>query len=297
MSGASRPERHLIIGAGQVGTALSKSLSALLNPVRLLVHSEYDLREPAKLESILDSEDFDRVWLTAAITNVDWCEEHPDEAFAVNAVAPGEIARICSDRGLSLVHFSTDYVFDGLSNGKTRNKPYIESDATNPLNEYGRAKLQGEKLVAAGHPSASIVRTSAVYAPAGTNFFKAILGKFHEMGSVEVVSEQFVSLTYAPHLADWLAAFHKQLPQGIFHVAGSGAASWFEIARAAFGLLGLPESGVLPTGAGIPDRPARRPAYSVLGSEVLPAFSFPFLPSWLEGLSSWAAESKLMGNS
>ena len=287
-----RNTRHLVIGAGQVGKALNDVLSAQKYPVRMIDRTTLDLSEPEKLSQVLSSEEFDAVWLTAAETRVDWCEANREHTFNVNAVAPGKIADICRGRGLKLVHFSTDYVFSGIENGGLREHPYLETDAPAPLQVYGESKLESERRVLNEHPEATVVRTSAVFAGGGRNFFSAILDRSKLGEKISVVDDQVVSPTFALHLAIWLASRFPYLPAGVIHLAGQGEASWFRLAQTAYELLGLDPREIKPAKSGDTGRPTKRPAYSALASTVLPARALPGLPPWLEGLSAWAAGEK-----
>ncbi len=282
--------RHLIIGAGQIGSSLEAALASLKYPVRTLRRKDFDLNRPRELEKVFAGEEFDYVWLTAAETRVDWCEDNPEYSMKVNAESPGEVAIICGANGARLFHFSTDYVFSGFDNGQIRSRPYLETDEPSPLSVYGRSKLEGERRALEGSANVTIIRTSGVFSSSRHNFFRAVLSKANEGIPFEVVSDQVTSPTYAPHLAIWLAARQADLPTGILHLAAAGGCNWFEAARAALELAGQNPNLVRESTSDKIGRRAKRPPYSLLGSGVLPFCGLPGLPGWLEGLSAWAAE-------
>jgi dTDP-4-dehydrorhamnose reductase len=169
-----------------------------------------------------------------------------------------------------VVYFSTDYVFDG-----TKGAPYVESDVPNPLNEYGRSKLAGEGEIAEGW----IVRTSWLFGPTGRNFVRTMLALAAERDEVRVVADQLGSPTYVGHLAAATKSI-VGLPQGLWHVAADGHCTWAAFAAAIFEEAGA-RCRVVPISSKELNRPAPRPAYSVLRSERPEA---PRLPHWREGL-------------
>ena len=284
-----RATRHLVIGAGQIGKALESELAELRYPVRMLTRAEFDLERPAALESVFGGEEFDYVWLTAAETRVDWCEDNAEYTAKVNAFAPGVIAKICAKYGAKLFFFSTDYVFSGMEGAEIRGVPYLESSRPSPVSVYGEAKLKGESAVLGAGMGFTVVRTSGVFVAGGRNFFESVANKAKSGGDLKIVGDQVISPTNAIHLASWLAARYRELPGGIVHLAAAGGCSWFEAARAALGFIGIKGANLLETTSAELGRKAKRPAYSVLGSEVLPKCGLPGLPSWLEGVAAWAS--------
>jgi dTDP-4-dehydrorhamnose reductase len=202
----------------------------------------------------------------AAWTNVDRAEEDPQEAAAVNVGGTAHAAEL----GVPLVYYSTDYVFDGSKDG-----PYVESDAPNPISVYGRTKLHGE--AAAGEGS-WIVRTSGLFGASGTNFLRTILQLGKEQEELAVVDDQRTSPTYVGHLA---VATRELLsrPPGIWHLAAQGDCTWAEFAEAIVDEAGL-DTRVRRISSAEAGRAAQRPAYSVLRSEK----DAPVLPHWRDGL-------------
>jgi dTDP-4-dehydrorhamnose reductase len=211
----------------------------------------------------------------AAYTNVDAAEADEATATLVNGDAAGNVARACAAAGARLVHVSTDYVFDG-----SKREPWIESDATSPLGAYGRSKLHGEDLVRAELPDHAIVRTAWLFGPHGPNFVSTMLRLASERDEVQVVTDQVGSPTFAGHLAPALVDMAERTDTGIFHGAGSGSCSWYELTLEAYDAAGV-ACRVLPTTAEQFARPAPRPAYSVLGSEREHPIT---LPPWQEGV-------------
>ena len=216
----------------------------------------------------------------AAYTNVDAAEADEATATLVNGDAAGNVARACAAAGARLVHVSTDYVFDG-----SKREPWIESDATSPLGAYGRSKLHGEDLVRAELPDHAIVRTAWLFGPHGPNFVSTMLRLATERDEVQVVTDQVGSPTFAGHLAPALVDMAERTDTGIFHGAGAGSCSWYELTLEAYDAAGV-ACRVLPTTAEQFARPAPRPAYSVLGSEREHPIT---LPPWQEGVRAHLA--------
>jgi dTDP-4-dehydrorhamnose reductase len=253
----------LVTGAGgQLGRALVEAFAA--DETVPLPHAAWDVAMPAPL---LEAPDL--VLHAAAWTDVDGAEADPQGAAAVNVGGTANVAAL----GAPLVYFSTDYVFDG-----EKRAPYVESDAPNPLSAYGRTKLLGE---AAAGDRAWILRSSWLFGATGHNFVRTMLRLGSEREEVSVVDDQRGCPTYVVHLAE---AVHElvslTLPHGTWHLAADGDCTWAELAAAIFEEAGL-SCRVRPISSAELDRPAARPAYSVLRSERPEA---PRLPHWHEGL-------------
>ena len=185
-----------------------------------------------------------------------------------------------------LLHVSTDYVFDG-----ERQRPYDEWDEVHPLSEYGRSKLAGEREVAAHAPSWAVVRTSWVFGRRGTDLVSWAFGQ-HERGELHgVFADQWSVPTYAPDLAALLARFAVGRTQGLFHVtSGSEATTRHELVTAALRARGLDADGVAPITQVAADRPARRPAYSVLDNRALRLSGLPALRSWRDAIAEYVED-------
>jgi dTDP-4-dehydrorhamnose reductase len=208
-------------------------------------------------------------------------------ALAVNGTGAGNVARAAAEVGARVVHLSSDYVFDGHREpaaGGSR-EPWLESDPTGPLSQYGRSKLRGEEEVAAATPEHAIVRTSWLFGAGGRNFVDTMLRLAGERDEVSVVTDQIGCPTYAGHLAGALVELAERREFGIHHVAGAGWCSWYELAIEAFDQAGVP-CRVLPTTSESFASVARRPAWSVLGSERAEPLT---LPAWQEGVRAHLA--------
>ena len=201
----------------------------------------------------------------AAFTAVDRAEREPELARAVNGRAPTVLAEEARRAGAYLVHFSTDYVFDGA-----KRQPYVETDATRPLQVYGRSKLEGEEGIRASGCRHVILRTSGVYAHRGRNFVLAILARGRAEGRLRVVADQHGAPTWARDVAGVVAALLRlpTPPEGTFHAAAGGATTWHEFAREILRLAGSTAKLEAVTTAQYPTASAR-PAYTVLDSSKL----------------------------
>jgi dTDP-4-dehydrorhamnose reductase len=253
--------RILITGAGgQLGRALQETFADA--DVVALTHADWDVTLPPPELDPAPS----LVLHAAAWTDVDGAEADPQGAAAVNVGGTRHVAEL----GAPLVYFSTDYVFDGR-----KGEPYVESDAPNPLSAYGRTKLHGE---AAAGEEAWVVRSSGLFSESGTNFVTTMLKLGRERDEVAVVDDQRTAPTYVGHLA---AASRELLdrPSGIWHLAAAGDCTWADFAQAIFEEAGL-GARVRRISSAELGRGARRPAYSVLRSEM----GGPALPHWREGL-------------
>jgi dTDP-4-dehydrorhamnose reductase len=209
----------------------------------------------------------------AAYTDVDGAEADPEGAHAVNEHG----ARNVAEAAARVVYVSTDYVFDG-----SKPAAYVESDAVNPLSAYGRSKLAGERATLTASPHSLIVRSSWLFGAGGRNFVETMLRLGEERDEVKVVDDQVGCPTFTGHLADALLGLADGHGHGFLHVAGAGACSWYEFARAIFERAGLATEPRPCTTAEFP-RPAPRPANSALASER----GAPELPSWQDGLDAY----------
>jgi dTDP-4-dehydrorhamnose reductase len=217
----------------------------------------------------------------AAYTNVDGAEADPAAAHAVNAQGAHNVAEAAP----RVIYISTDYVFDGMKSGA-----YVESDPVNPLSEYGRSKLAGERATLTASPHSLVVRTSWLFGAGGGNFVSTMLRLGEERNELRVVDDQIGCPTFTGHLADALVALARGevgLAEGVsahgfLHVAAAGSCSWFEFARAIFERAGI-DCRVEPQRSSEAGRPAERPANSVLRSER----GAPELPAWEQGLDAY----------
>jgi dTDP-4-dehydrorhamnose reductase len=237
----------LIIGAaGMLGMELSKTFPDAIK----FSHSVLDITNEDSVRLTIEGMKPNVVINAAAYTNVDGCEDNRELAFNVNGRALEYIARSCSNSGAILVHYSTDYVFDGSK------KEYLESDKTNPINVYGQSKLMGEENIIENMKDYRIIRTSWLFGLQGKNFVETMLKLSKEMDSVKVVNDQFGKPTYAVDLARKTKEIIN-LPPGIYHITNEGTCSWYEFAKAIIG-------NVTPCSTDEFPRKAKRPKYSIL---------------------------------
>jgi dTDP-4-dehydrorhamnose reductase len=248
-----------------------------------------DLGAPETLAPLLETHDPRAVICAGAYTQVDAAEDDEATALRINAEGPGALARLCADRGAPLIFVSTDYVFDGAKGGA-----YVESDATAPINAYGRSKLAGEAAVRAAGGRHAIIRTSWIHAPWGRNFVRTMLDRALRGMPVRVVDDQFGAPTYAPHLADALLAVADALVadgarSGTYHLTNAGACSWRDFAEAIFaGAAGRGGPTTSVTAIATADYPTRatRPRNSRLDSSAAHAAFGLRLPDWRVGLDA-----------
>lgn len=282
-------------GNGQVGQELLRTLAPLGTVVATTRSGVLpdgtacevaDFGQPDSLPALLDRLQPSVVVNAAAYTAVDRAEQDAEAAFAANALAPGVIARWCAAHGLPLVHYSTDYVFDGQGNA-----PYREDQPTAPLGVYGTSKRDGEDAVRAAGGRHLIFRTAWVYASHGANFLRTMLRVGAERDELRVVADQIGTPTPAALIAEVTAQAlqHQGQLSGTWHLTASGQTSWHGFAEAIFaeavsgGLLAKAPRVQAISSAEYPT-PARRPAWSVLDNVRLQQDFGIVLPPWREGL-------------
>lgn len=256
---------------------------------------ELDLEQPASSLQALAAAEPDCIVNAAAYTAVDKAEAEPELAMRINGFGAGVVAAAAAALGVPLIQISTDYVFDGTSP-----RPWRESDATAPLGAYGRSKLAGEEAVAASTEDYAILRTAWVYSPYGGNFVKTMLRLAETRDELGVVSDQLGSPTSAPDLAEAIIAVARALVarpgdaslRGVFHAAGTGEASWADLAEAVFAAsaaLGGPSAKVNRIATADYPTPARRPANSRLDCSLLAERRGVRLPLWRDSVKPCVA--------
>ena len=281
-------------GNGQVGHELRRSLAPLgevvvttrSGDIAGVACERIDLAELEAIEPLLDRVRPDVVVNATAYTAVDRAEDDPDAAFRANAEAPGRLARVCAARGISLLHYSTDYVFDGSAT-----RPYREDDPTCPLGVYGASKLAGEDAISASGAHHVILRTAWVYGLHGHNFLRTMLRVGAERDELRVVDDQVGSPTPAWLLADTTATILRRPVQrtGLWHLTATGSTSWHGFATAIFegavarGLIAKAPK-VVPIPTSEYPTPAKRPAYSVLDTGAIQRDFGIALPAWADAL-------------
>lgn len=197
----------------------------------------------------------------AAYTNVDGCETDRDRCFAINAVGVKNIALACRGRGILIVHFSTDYIFDGR-----KETPYVEADEPAPLNVYGASKLEGERFLQALSDRWLLIRTAWLYGKSGKNFVKTILEKAAAVKTLDIVDDQIGSPTYTRDLAAAVQMLIEGGHDGLFHLTSRGRCSWYEFTCKILEYAGVKDVTVRPIRSAALTRAAVRPAWSVLSS-------------------------------
>ena len=271
----------LITGAGgQLGFAVARQLGGRA-VVTALSHSDLEITDRTTVRDRVLELRPDWIVNCAAWTNVDGAESDVAGAYRVNSEAVGLLADVALEVGAGVVHFSTDYVFDGAATS-----PYRESDAARPVNTYGASKLAGEELLLA-HPVRSIVlRTSWLYGAHGRNFFRTMVDRAKQHNGAErlrVVEDEVGTPTDVTSLAAQVEVLLESEVDGLVHASCQGEASWLEFAQRIFVLSGY-DTAVDAVSASEFPRPARRPAYSVLDNARLRDRGVDRMPPWEEGL-------------
>ena len=259
----------VVLGAGgRLGAALVRESAASCD-VTGFNHAELDLAELDNLRRTLERQRFDALINAAALTNVDYCEDHRAEAMILNAAAPRALAEICREKDARFIHVSTDYVFDG-----EKRAPYTEEDSVHPISVYGESKRAGELQVLEANDRALVIRVSWVFGPDRPSFVDAILKKARTEEKVAAVADKFSTPTYTLDLAAMLRPLlDSSAVSGILHFANRGECSWREYAQWALDCchtLGLPMRATRVDALSLGEMKnfvARRPAYTVLGTE------------------------------
>jgi dTDP-4-dehydrorhamnose reductase len=275
--------RIVITGAdGQLGVELVRALAGHGNVIGTTL-ADLDVTDPGCADRLASLRP-DWVVHAAAATDVDGCEREPECAMAVNAEGTRRVAEGCRRAGAGLVYLSTDYVFDG-----DKGRPYTESDPPAPLSAYGRSKLEGERATRSLASRWVIVRTAWLYGVHGRNFVKTIMEKATAGERLRVVDDQVGSPTYATDLAGGVALLLSRGLTGLYHVTNSGSCSWFDLAREILRLTGSTSTPLSRISSEELNRPARRPAYSVLENAAWRAAGLPPLRPWPEALAAMLA--------
>jgi len=283
-----------IIGAnGQLGSDLCRVLARQKFEVAPLTRRDVDVSDAAQVDRILDASRPDVVISTAAFHKVDECEKQPAQSFAVNAIGPANLARACRRLDALLVHFSTDYVFDGK-----QQRPYVETDLPGPLNVYAVSKLAGECMVPFHWTRYFVIRTCGLYGVAGSagkggNFVETMLKKAAERAPIRVVQDQVLTPTFTGDLAEVVSRLIRPEVHGrgdaygLYHITSEGHCSWYEFARKIFELEKL-DADLQPVSTAEFYSPVQRPAYSVLSKRKLNGLGLT-MPRWEEGLACYLA--------
>jgi dTDP-4-dehydrorhamnose reductase len=290
-------DRIVISGAGgMLGRSLAAALEARGRSPIALDRARLDIADDASIARVFREHRPTLLLNAAAHTKVDLCEEEPDRADAINGHAVGTLARCCREYGTTMVHFSTDFVFDG----RGRTTPYHADEPTNPISAYGRSKLLGETDLQANGPRRwLIVRTAWAYGTGGANFPRIIVERARQGQPLRVVNDEVGSPTYTHDLAEATLDLLGADAAGIWHVTNAGDVSRFNFAKAILEEFGLDGAPITPitTAEWLLIRPkqACRPAYSVLDvSAVAQKLGRP-MRHWREALRAFRAEVESRG--
>jgi dTDP-4-dehydrorhamnose reductase len=279
----------VIGGNGQLGRDVASAFAAENHSVTSLTHDDIEVSSLESVMGALEALRPEIVVNTAAFHHVEKCEAEPALAFAVNGLGARNVAQATQEAGSTLLHISTDYVFDGR-----KNAPYTEDDAPLPLNVYGNTKLSGEYFVRSTNPRHFVVRVSAIYgenacrAKGGLNFVELMLKLSQEREELRVVDDEFVSPTPTAQIAQQLVALSRSSDYGLYHATCEGSCSWFEFASAIFELTG---TKVRLERARPGEFPAKvpRPKFSVLENRALKSKSLNVFTHWKDGLKNYLA--------
>jgi len=285
---ASNDRTFLLVGAtGQIGHALRGPLSRL-GTVVAPSRDTLDLTVPDTIRRAVHDAVPDVIVNAAAYTDVDRAEEEPERAAVLNARGPGVLADAAADVGARLVHYSTDYVFDGTSD-----TPYTEADRPSPINVYGRTKYEGEVAIREHDARSLILRTSWVYSDRRSNFLRAMLRLADKGERLTVVDDQIGAPTSAAWVADATTRILRRLAKRdagdtdeLYHLAASGQTSWYGFAKAIFAQFECPDAVVEPVASDEYPTAAERPAYTVLDSGKARSRFDLAIPTWSEQLAA-----------
>lgn len=283
--------RTLLVGAdGQLGTDLAKIYVA--DDLIPLTINDLNVCDYGAVGRIFRERKPEVVINTAAFHRVDECEAVPEKAMEVNALAVRNLAIVCREIDAILVHFSTDYVFDGEAS-----RPYTEQDAPRPMSAYAISKLAGELYVRYLHEKHFVIRLCGLYGVVGsmekgTNFIETMLTLAEEGKDIRVVNDQTLTPTYTRTLAPVIKALIETHRYGLYHMTCEGECSWYEFASAIFELSGL-RPNLSPTTSDIYKTPAKRPTYSVLENANLKKIpDIPSMQHWRDALKDYLEERK-----
>jgi dTDP-4-dehydrorhamnose reductase len=284
--------RVLITGAGgQLGSDLQMLLAGS-EEVMAASHDQLDVTDDAAIARSLANFSPSLVVNCAAFHNVDLCEREEDRSFEVNATAVKRLAQACEPIGAKLVHFSTNYVFDG-----TGDEPHEEDDRPAPRSVYAISKLAGEQCALAYAPAALVIRTAGLYglqgsASKGGNFVTRVVARAREHGEIRMVADQWLTPTFTMDLAQAVVASVEAEAEGLLHLTNAGECSWYEFTQAILDLAGI-EASVHPaeteTGPGL----TQRPLNGVLRSRRIAELGLTPLRPWRDALADYVRRAEL----
>ncbi len=271
-------------GRGMLGSDLTTTLAQAGHSIRVLDLPEFDLTNAGHLAQALDGAQV--VVNCAAFTNVDQAEKSVDTALAVNGTAVGALGAVAKKRNVFVVHISTDFVFDGR-----QTRPYVETDQPNPINTYGRSKLEGERALQQSACAHAIIRVQWSYGRHGANFISKIQERARSSSALKVVADQIGAPTWTADMARAIAILIRDRREGLYHFANAGYASRFEVARLIAAKLGLPVK-IMPCASEEFPAPALRPKNSWFDTaKIQSVLDFP-IRSWQEALAEFLQNGK-----
>ncbi|MFC8144576.1 dTDP-4-dehydrorhamnose reductase [Streptomyces paradoxus] len=277
--------KWLITGAGgMLGRDVVRELTSRGETVVGLDRAALDITDPEAVDAAVREHRPDLVVNCAAYTAVDDAETDEARALEINGDGPRLLARACAAHDARMIHVSTDYVFSG----EARTTPYPEDHPTGPRTAYGRTKLAGERAVLDELPGASaVLRTAWLYGVHGSNFVRTMIGLEARRDTLDVVDDQRGQPTWSADVAGRIADLGPLLgpgAHGVFHATGAGEATWYDLAREVFSLIGADPDRVRPTSSAAFPRPAPRPAYSALAHGRWQEIGLPLPRDWRSAL-------------
>ena len=295
-------KKILVLGAtGQIGTALKKDLIGW-GKIEFLNRNELDFKNIEAIEAIIKEYKPSFIINAAAYTNVDGAEDFQEDAFQINGLAVDKLSKLANAYGVVLVHFSTDYIFDGQ-----KKTPYLETDSPNPLSVYGESKLEGERFIEENCSKFFIIRTSGVISRNEDNFISKIKKFSEKQKKLFVINDQITSINYSAYVSRNTAIMLKKIEDnienesrwGTYHMCGDKLGSWFDFANYAkkVSKLNNPDSVfsksiIEPISSSEFNQKAKRPNYSFLSSDKLKKEFELNLPNWKESIKEVITENE-----
>jgi|ERR1051326_2180462 dTDP-4-dehydrorhamnose reductase len=285
--------RIVILGAGgRLGAAFLREYRENFDAVGL-THAQLNVTKSDIVRRRLSAAEFDVLINCAAMTNVDLCESKREQALAINAEAPKLLAEICRDKRAKLIHFSTDYVFDGK-----KREPYVEEDTATPISIYGKSKRSGEKFVLQTSERHLVIRVSWVFGPERPSFIDAMIKRAREEEKITAIADKFSAPTYTSDIARMLTQFFDvDVPDGLLHFSNSGECSWQEYAQHALDCCRARGVSLKAKTVGaskmseMKDWIARRPVYSVLSTGKYAKLTGAVPRSWRDAVADYIERS------
>jgi dTDP-4-dehydrorhamnose reductase len=274
-----------VVGAtGQLGSDVAQAFGEKGDAVCSLSHGDLEISSIDSVSAVMRSLHPELIINAAAMHHVERCEQDPEGAFSLNALGPANLAMVARDLHATLLHISTDYVFDGA-----KKAPYVESDIPRPLNTYGITKLAGEQFVRCTLDRHFVLRTSALYGKhpcrgkGGLNFVELMLKVGKERGKVRVVNSEEITPTSTYELARQIVRISRTDKYGLFHATAEGSCTWYEFAREIFSIAHMPVTVEVADPQEFPAKVAR-PSYSVLNNFRLKECGMNHFSPWQQGL-------------